>query len=120
MHDPTFTNDIRLYPKAALSKRFDHRGRCLGVDIVVACPECGREITVAMTRSEIKDLLDGKHIQGIVRDGACWRGEVYCPGSGGQSRRCNEIVVYGFGTRALLRLLESISDGRSLMGFLRA
>ena len=91
------------------------QGQPIGVNVILPCSECGRELTVQFPWNEVATLLGGGQVQGMVPDGRGWTGQVYCPGFGGSS--CTSmggrtVVTYRVFVDDFRRHVENFQAGR--------
>jgi hypothetical protein len=121
MSNQLFHDNLSAKTQAAYNMVRNHedkrvpQGQPIGVNVILPCSECGRELTVQFPWNEIATLLGGGQVQGMVPDGRGWTGQVYCPGFGGSS--CTSmggrtVVTYRVFVDDFQRHVQNFQAGR--------
>ena len=125
MSNQLFHDNLSAKTQAAYNMVQNHEGKRvpqgqpIGVNVILPCSECGRELTIQFLWNEIATLLGGGQVQGMVPDGRGWTGQVYCPGFGGSS--CTSmggrtVVTYRVFVDDFRRHVENFQAGRRPQG----
>jgi len=118
MSNQLFDDSFPTKTRPARQKKQDKYGRLvpygpvLGVEVMLTCHECGREVLIHYPWNEVVTLIQGGQVQGVVPDGQGWRGQVYCPGSNCVNPQGRTVLTYRLYYDDLARHLRNFQAGR--------